>query len=152
MVERIGQIGALHGGVCARRDCAEPVRPEGPVRFSEALERQNDEFRRARHEAEVVAHLLAAGIVRGVFGVAAGVLETPAPPKRLTNSCSESRAEECTEATSAGRDEYAVSPEFRGPRIADRPPIEPTRVERVVRVTAYQTPMLKRGGIIDIVV
>lgn len=152
MVERIGQIGALHGGVCARRDCAEPVRPAGPVRFSEALERQNDEFRRARHEAELVARLLAAGIVRGVFGVAAGVHETPAPPKRLANAGGESRAEDCTEATSGGRDEHAVSPEFRGPRIADRPPIEPTRVERVVRVTAYQTPLLKRGGIIDIVV
>lgn len=97
-----------------------------------------------------MAHLLAAGIVRGVFGVAAGVHETPAPPKRLAGA--ESRAEDCTEATSAARDEYAVSPEFRGPRIADRPPIEPTRVERVTRVTAYQTPMLKRGGIIDIVV
>ena len=65
---------------------AESVRAAGPVRFSEALERQNEEFRRARHEAEVVAHLLAAGIVRGVFGVAAGVHETPAPPKRLANA------------------------------------------------------------------
>lgn len=152
MVERIGQIGALHGGVCARRDRAESVRAAGPVRFSEALERQNEEFRRARHEAEVVAHLLAAGIVRGVFGVAAGVHETPAPPKRLANAGGESRAEDCAEATSAARDEYGVSPELRGPRISDRPPIEPTRVERVVRVMAYQTPMLKRGGIIDIVV
>ncbi len=152
MVERIGQIGALHGEVCARRDCAESVRPAGPVRFSEAIERQNEEFRRARREAAVVARLLAAGIVRGVFGAAAGVHETPAPPKRLANAGGESRAEDCKEATSAIRDDYAMSPELRGPRLADRPAIDTPRVERVTRVTAYQTSMLKRGGIIDIVV
>lgn len=148
MVERIGQIGALHGEMCARRDRAESVRPAGPVRFSEAIERQNEEFRRARREAEVVARLLAAGIVRGVFGAAAGVHETPAPPTRRADT----RAEDCKGATSETRDGTAVAPEFRGPRIADRPAIDTPRVERVTRVTAYQTSMLKRGGIIDIVV
>ncbi|MFO0834139.1 MAG: hypothetical protein U0638_04145 [Phycisphaerales bacterium] len=148
MVERIGQIGALHGEVCARRDRAESVRPAGPVRFSEALERQNEEFRRARRETEVVARLLAAGIVRGVFGAAAGVHETPAPPMRRADS----RAEDCKGATSESSDARATSPELRGPRIADRPAIDAPRVERVTRVTAYQTLMLKRGGIIDIVV
>jgi len=148
MVERIGQIGALHGDVCARRDRVESVRPEGPVRFSEALERQNEEFRRARRETEVVARLLAAGIVRGALGAAAGVHETPAPPKRRANI----RAEDCKEATSASRDGREIAPELRGPRLADRPAIDTPRVERVVRVTAYQMPLLKRGGIIDIVV
>lgn len=148
MVERIGQIGALHGDVCARRDRVESVRPEGPVRFSEALERQNEEFRRARRETEVVARLLAAGIVRGVFGAAAGVHETPAPPTRRADT----RAEDCKEPTSPSCDAGEIAPEFRGPRIADRPAIDTPRVERVTRVTAYQTSMLKRGGIIDIVV
>ncbi len=148
MVERIGQIGALHGDVCARRDRVESVRPEGPVRFSEALERQNEEFRRARRETEVVARLLAAGIVRGVFGAAAGVHETPAPPTRRADT----RAEDCKEPTSSSCDAREIAPEFRGPRIADRPAIDTPRVERVTRVTAYQTSMLKRGGIIDIVV
>jgi hypothetical protein len=148
MVERIGQIGALHGEVCARRDRAESVRPAGPVRFSEAIERQNEEFRRARREAEVVAHLLAAGIVRGVFGAAAGVHETPAPPTRHADT----RAEDGKEATSASCDTRAITPELRGPRLADRPAIDTPRVDRVVRVTSYQTSMLKRGGIIDIVV
>ena len=152
MVERIGQIGALHGDMCARRDRAESVRPEGPVRFSEALERQNEEFRRARREAEVVAHLLAAGIVRGVFGVAAGVSPIPAPPMRCAERLAEGLSADCAETNSAGGADRANSPELRGPRIADRPPIEPAYVERVVRVTAYQTPMFKRGGIIDIVV
>ncbi|MBL8760842.1 MAG: hypothetical protein JNL50_06005 [Phycisphaerae bacterium] len=57
-----------------------------------------------------------------------------------------------SEFTAAGGVDRANSPEFRGPRLADRPPIEPARIERVLRATAYQTPMLKRGGIIDIVV
>ncbi len=152
MVERIGQIGAFHGEVGARRRCIDAVRPAVPTRFSEALKAQNEEFRRARREAEVVARLLAAGIVRGVLGEAAGAKQPPAPPTRAGGTSEESRAIRCSDAGSEAGDSQGISPAWPGPRIADRPPVDSPRVERVQRVLTYQTSLLKRGGIIDIVV
>lgn len=152
MVERIGQIGAFHGEVCARRRCIDHVRTAGPTRFSEALEAQNEEFRRARREAEVVARLLAAGIVRGVLGEAAGAKQPPAPPTRVGGTSEEPSVTCRTAAGSEAGASQGGSPAWPGPRIADRPPVDSPRVERVHRVTTYQTSLLKRGGIIDIVV
>lgn len=146
MVERLGYIGGVHGDVFPRRGCAERTQTEGPVRFDEALARQNEEFRRARDEAEVVARLLAAGVVRGVCGEVAGMAPIPAPPMR--RECEERH--ETARVPEAGSD--ARGRELHGPKLADRPTIASERIERVTRVTAYQTSILKRGGLIDVVV